>query len=267
MGRASSRAAGSLGVPSLRLARTLAPPGFTEGLQSTVVKFLDVECRLCPKAVANVRSHATFAAGYDSPHSVRYRRHSHCYGGRGRKGVRGDPSIVRDFFAHHEIEPNPENFRRFFDRYVFHLEHLLGQLDGRVLPGVHAWLSALAAWTPPPMLGLLTGNIGLGARIKLGHYGLWERFETGAFGDDHEDRNQLAHIARARARARLGDELGGDQILVIGDTPRDLECARAIGAKSLTVATGTYSLDELRALDPDWAVKTLAHISPEDVLS
>ena len=178
---------------------------------------------------------------------------------------RTDPSIVRDFFTHHDIEPNPENFRRFFDRYVFHLEHLLGQLDGRVLPGVHARLSALAARTPPPMLGLLNGNIGLGARIKLGHYGLWDRFETGAFGDDHEDRNQLAHIARARARTRLGDDLGGDEILVIGDTPRDLQCARAIGAKALTVATGGYALDELRALGPDWAVKTLAHISPEDV--
>jgi len=178
---------------------------------------------------------------------------------------RTDPSIVRDFFTHHEIEPNPENFRRFFDRYVFQLENLLGQLDGRVLPGVHTWLSALAALTTPPLLGLLTGNIGLGARIKLGHFGLWERFETGAFGDDHEDRNQLARIAHARARIRLGDDLQGDEILIIGDTPRDIECARAINAKALAVATGTYALNELRAERPDWAVKTLEQISPEDV--
>jgi phosphoglycolate phosphatase len=178
---------------------------------------------------------------------------------------RTDPSIVRDFFSRHDIEPSPQNFRRFFDRYVFHLEHLLGQLDGRVLPGVHTWLSALAARTPPPLLGLLTGNIGLGARIKLGHYGLWGRFETGAFGDDHEDRNQLARIARDRARVRLGDDLRGDEILVIGDTPRDLECARAIDGKALMVATGSYSFDELRAQRPNWAVKTLEQISPADV--
>ena len=178
---------------------------------------------------------------------------------------RTDPSIVRDFFTHHEIEPSPENFRRFFDRYVFQLEYMLGQLDGRVLPAVHTWLGALAARTPPPLLGLLTGNIGLGARIKLGHFGLWDRFETGAFGDDHEDRNQLARIAHARARIRLGDDLRGDEILVIGDTPRDIECARAINAKALAVATGTYALNELRAQSPDWAAKTLEQISPQDV--
>ena len=178
---------------------------------------------------------------------------------------RTDPSIVRDFFTHHEIAPSPENFRRFFDRYVFHLEHLMGRLDGRVLPGVHSWLDALGARTSRPLLGLLTGNISLGARIKLGHFGLWERFETGAFGDDHEDRNELARLAHARARLRLGDDLRGDEILVIGDTPRDVECARAIGAKVLTVATGSYTLDELRAQRPEWAVKTLEQISPADV--
>jgi len=178
---------------------------------------------------------------------------------------RTDPSIVRDFFTHHEIEPSPENFRRFFDRYVFVLEHMLGQLNGRVLPGVHAWLSALGAGTPMPLLGLLTGNINLGARIKLSHFGLWDHFETGAFGDDHEDRNQLAHIAHARARLRLGEDLRGDEILVIGDTPRDIECARAIGAKVLAVATGGYTLDELRSQRPEWAVKALEQISPADV--
>jgi phosphoglycolate phosphatase-like HAD superfamily hydrolase len=178
---------------------------------------------------------------------------------------RTDPSIVRDFFAHHEIAPSPENFQRFFDRYVFHLEHVLGKLNGRVLPGVLTWLAGLGARTSPPLLGLLTGNISLGARIKLGHFGLWDRFETGAFGDDHEDRNEIARIARVRARLRLGDELRDDEILVIGDTPRDIECARAIGAKVLAVATGSYTADELRAHRPEWAVRTLEQISPADV--
>src|SRR5262245_60934352 len=108
---------------------------------------------------------------------------------------RTDPSIVRDFFEQHQIEATVENFRRFFDRYVFWLDHLLGQLTGRVLPGVHEMMAELKSLAQPPLLGLLTGNVRLGAQIKLRHYQLWDHFQTGAFGDDHEDRNKLADIA------------------------------------------------------------------------
>ncbi|MEY2408638.1 MAG: phosphoglycolate phosphatase, partial [Verrucomicrobiota bacterium] len=82
---------------------------------------------------------------------------------------RTDPSIVREFFVQQGIETSADNFRRFFDRYVFHLDHLLGQLHGRVLPGVAQWMTALRGLSQPPVMGLLTGNILLGARIKLGH--------------------------------------------------------------------------------------------------
>src|SRR6188474_2426582 len=151
---------------------------------------------------------------------------------------RTDPSIVRDFFEHHEIKPSPENFQRFFDRYVFWLDHMLGQLAGRVLPGVDGMIAQMKALPQPPLLALLTGNIRLGAQIKLSHYRLWPHFEMGAYGDDHEDRNQLAVIARQRGSERLGSKLRGDQILVIGDTPRDIACGRTIDAKVLAVATG-----------------------------
>src|SRR5215510_12008158 len=100
---------------------------------------------------------------------------------------RTDPSIVRDFFSEHSIPATTQNFRRFFDAYVFLLDDFLRRLDGRVLPGVGCLLHRLRTSSHPPAIGLLTGNIRLGAQIKLSHYRLWEEFEFGGFGDDHED--------------------------------------------------------------------------------
>lgn len=117
----------------------------------------------------------------------------------------------------------------------------------------------------PPRLGLLTGNIRLGAEIKLRHYGLWEPFETGAFGDDHHNRNDLARIARQRGHRHLREELRDDEILVIGDTPLDIECGRAINARVLAVATGGAPLAELAAHRPDWVVSDLTAISAATV--
>jgi phosphoglycolate phosphatase len=140
---------------------------------------------------------------------------------------------------------------------VFLLDDLLRRLDGKVLPGATEMIAAFAALPHRPTIGLLTGNIRLGAQIKLSHYGLWPHFRTGGFGDDHEDRNQIAAIARDRAQRFWPHGLRGEEILVIGDTPRDIECARAIGARVLAVATGKFSVEELRRDQPDWAVHTL----------
>jgi phosphoglycolate phosphatase-like HAD superfamily hydrolase len=126
-------------------------------------------------------------------------------------------------------------------------------------------LSELSALRQPPVVGLLTGNIRLGAQIKLGHYQLWHLFRMGAFGDDHEDRNQIAAIARERGSLILQEKLSGEQILVIGDTPRDIECAKAIGARSLAVATGKFTAEQLRKDSPTWAVECLAHVSVKEV--
>jgi phosphoglycolate phosphatase-like HAD superfamily hydrolase len=173
---------------------------------------------------------------------------------------RTDPAIVRDFFTQHRIAASPENFQRFFERYVFWLDHLLTQLGGRVLPGVREAIGALRAMPRPPRLGLLTGNIRLGAEIKLRHFGLWNSFELGGFGDDHEDRSQIARIARERGVRLLGRELPGEEILVVGDTPLDIACARAIEARTLAVSTGIFSLDQLRAHQPTWAVESLEQV-------
>ncbi len=178
---------------------------------------------------------------------------------------RTDPSIVRDFFTQQGIEASAANFQRFFDRYVFHLDHMLGQLQGRVLPGVSNWIRELQNLRQPPLMGLLTGNIILGAQIKLSHFQLWNPFVMGAFGSDHEDRNELARVAHARGNRRLGKQLVGEEILVIGDTPRDIECGRAIGAKVLAVATGGFNLEQLRQDRPAWAVETLEQISVREV--
>jgi phosphoglycolate phosphatase-like HAD superfamily hydrolase len=117
----------------------------------------------------------------------------------------------------------------------------------------------------PPVIGLLTGNIRLGAQIKLTHYDLWNHFVTGGFADDHENRNQIAAIARDRGNALLKRELRGEEILVIGDTPLDIACARAINAKILAVATGSYPLDNLHQATPDWAVANLMQVCVEEV--
>jgi len=178
---------------------------------------------------------------------------------------RTDPSIVREFFLQHCIEATSENFGRFFHQYLLHLDQFLRQLEGSVLPGVHEMIRELNALTQPPLAGLLTGNIRPGAQLKLGRYQLWPSFRMGAFGDDHEDRNQIAAIARERASRLLGQTLEGEQILVIGDTPRDIECARAIGARSLAVATGRYTVEQLQDESPTWAVATLADITVKQI--
>ena len=174
---------------------------------------------------------------------------------------RTDVGLVREFFLANNIKPSAENFARFFERYVFWLDHILADSKTEACPGIWELIRELQALPNPPTLGLLTGNIRLGAQIKLTHYGLWEHFRTGGFADDHEDRNQIAKVARERGAKFLRRKLSGDEILVIGDTPRDVECGRAIGAKTLAVATGMYPIEKLRAEKADWTVDTLEQIS------
>jgi phosphoglycolate phosphatase len=179
---------------------------------------------------------------------------------------RTDTSLAREFFALHHIEPSPENFRHFFDSYVFWLDHLLPQYHGRVCPGVEQFIGELRQLRPSPLLGLLTGNIRLGAELKLRHYRLWEHFRTGAFGDDHEKRDHIAAIAKQRAARLLGkNDLRGDQVLVVGDTPFDVQCGRAIGAKVLTVTTGGATREQLASHQPDWLVNDLREIKAAEI--
>src|SRR5438477_7461273 len=132
---------------------------------------------------------------------------------------RTDVSLVREFFGFHGLAATPENFERFFERYVFWLDHILRDSHTRMCPGVPEFIQQLRELPDPPLLGLLTGNIRLGAEIKLRHFDLWTTFETGAFADDHEERDHIAAIARQRGTRILKQQLGDDQVVVIGDTP------------------------------------------------
>ncbi len=172
-------------------------------------------------------------------------------------GGRTDISLVREFFGLHGIEPSAANFERFFSRYAFWLDHLIKDSAGAACHGVLEFLAELQALPNPPLLGLLTGNIRLGAEIKLRHFDLWDTFVTGGFADDHEDRNQIAAAAYGRADRLLGNTLRPDEVVVVGDTPRDIECGRSIGARVLAVATGGATLEELCKHNPDWAVPDL----------
>ena len=179
---------------------------------------------------------------------------------------RTDVSLVREFFGVHRVAATPENFTRFFERYVFWLDHILADSKTATCVGVREFLAGLQALSQPPLLGLLTGNIRLGAEIKLRHFGLWDTFKTGGFADDHEERDQIAAIARERGSKVLGNSLRDSEVVVVGDTPLDIRCGRAIRAKVLAVATGGATLEELKAHQPEWAVPDLRAVSPQQVI-
>jgi phosphoglycolate phosphatase-like HAD superfamily hydrolase len=149
---------------------------------------------------------------------------------------------------------------RLLGEYVSNLNRELAAptRNVHIFPGILDLFDALEK-EPLVTLGLLTGNIEDGARAKLGAAGIdISRFKVNAFGSDHEDRPELPEIARARANAFLGREVAGDRVIVIGDTPADIRCGEAIGAKAIGVATGRYSTDELAAYGAYAVFQTLA---------
>ena len=162
-----------------------------------------------------------------------------------------DPQIVRELmrFAGHHDEHIDSRMDALLERYVDYLnDELRAAPEGvRVMPGVYDLLDALDAHTDV-VLGLLTGNLVDGARAKLAAGGIDpERFQVGAYGSDHETRAELPAVAQRRARAQLGLDVRGGDIVVIGDTPSDMTCGRSVGARAIGVATGHYSVDDLRA--------------------
>lgn len=138
-----------------------------------------------------------------------------------------------------------------FAAYLAELEAMLG--DGRrvtILPGVSEVVRALAA-RDDALVGLLTGNIEAGARVKLRPTGLWDLFRVGAFGSDHVDRRRLPAVACERAHRLTGRRFAFEDVTIIGDTPLDVDCARACGAVAVAVATGFHPAQDLRACAPD----------------
>jgi phosphoglycolate phosphatase-like HAD superfamily hydrolase len=173
---------------------------------------------------------------------------------------RTDSGIARQMLAAHGLSETPENLTAFFDGYLHFLKEELAASPGRLLPGILPLLEALKPRSDV-VLGLLTGNLARGAEIKLTHYGVWHYFEFGAYADDHHDRNQLGHFARRRAREKHGIEFPPERIFVLGDTPHDITCARAIDAKAVAIATGKFTVAELGALGPDFLFADLGDVS------
>ena len=171
---------------------------------------------------------------------------------------RTDPLIIADACRLHGVDGmlrTAELQERYF---VYLAEELPRDLPGkRLLPGVVELLEALRA-DRTVILGLLTGNLARSARLKLDHFGLWRYFQAGAFGDDAPTRNDLVPVAVGRIAALGLPTPPPSRTVVVGDTPHDVACAQAAGARSLAVATGPVECDELRAAGADAVVQDLS---------
>ncbi|MEI8235002.1 MAG: HAD family hydrolase [Verrucomicrobiota bacterium] len=173
---------------------------------------------------------------------------------------RTDHLITRNVFQKFGVEWTPERAAAFLDLYLAHLTVELPRKHGRLLPGIVELLEALKG-RPQVAVALLTGNLERGAQIKLTHYGLWSYFEFGAYADDATDRNRLGPFAQARARKRHGVDFPPERTFVLGDTPHDITCGRVIGARTVAIATGGHTREQLAAHRPDFLFDNLADVS------
>jgi phosphoglycolate phosphatase len=174
---------------------------------------------------------------------------------------RTDRAIVTEAFTRAGVEPTEDRIDTLRSAYLAELPAAMavsGQHGFGVLPGVHDAIDAIER-DPRFTLALLTGNFAGGAEIKLGHFDLWRRFAFGAFGDDHTDRRDLVPLATARAAAR--GPVPTD-VIVIGDTPLDVDCAHAHGALAVAVTTGPYGRAVLDEAGADVVVATLDALAP-----
>lgn len=188
-------------------------------------------------------------------------------------GSSGNPSYRYDGKTDKQIVRDVMRLEGHSDEHIdSRMEKLLGlYLDGlrvgavsgkfKVRPnaGVPELLDALDA-RDDVVLGLLTGNVEQGARVKLTAAGIDpDRFRVNAFGSDHEHRPQLPAIAQRRASEALGLDISGERLVVIGDTPADIECGRSLGARAIGVASGHYTVEQLEEHNPYAAFPSLAN--------
>jgi phosphoglycolate phosphatase-like HAD superfamily hydrolase len=180
---------------------------------------------------------------------------------------RTDLAIIHDLLRLAGLEDSPGNVERLRAAYLRQLPaHMRAHTTdvpagsayhARVLPGIAGLLEALAG-RGDVHVGLLTGNMRAGARIKLGHFGLFDHFAFGGFGDLHHDRNDVARAALGDAARHLNGAVDPRRVWVVGDTPLDVRCARAVGARVLAVVTGWHSRDQLAACAPDLLLDDLS---------
>ncbi len=170
---------------------------------------------------------------------------------------RTDRAIAGEIFAGLDVQDSAENWRTLAEAYQGRLQQCLHDLPGRVLQGVDEWLRRLSR-RDDVALGLITGNGKIAAETKLAHFGLFDYFAFGGYGDHHHFRADVARQALAEARTAMADapwELS--RSWVIGDTPEDIRCARAIGVRVAAVCTGGYTAAELAHENPDLLLQDL----------
>jgi phosphoglycolate phosphatase-like HAD superfamily hydrolase len=175
-----------------------------------------------------------------------------------------DPLIFAEAAANNGLAPNDEHHRTFRDAY---LRQLRVSLDAnrdkvRCMPGIAQTL-ALLRQREDVVLGLVTGNYSDAVPIKLAAIAVdpqW--FTITAFGDEAATRPAMVELALRRYADMFGEVIDPHRAIIIGDTPRDIDCAHAHGCRCLAVATGRFSLDELRRAGADVAVSDLADPSP-----
>lgn len=180
-------------------------------------------------------------------------------------GGRTDTFLVSYALTAAGLPDTVANHTKFREAYIPLLsEEIEHQGTGHkgLMPGARELIEALGD-RDHLHLALLTGNYREAAEVKLTYFELWDYFEWGAFSDDSADRNALVPIARTRAEIYDVPREAIERVIVIGDTPHDIECARVAGARSIAVATGGHSVEELRAAGAD---VVLADLSDTDAV-
>ncbi|HLM68762.1 MAG TPA: HAD family hydrolase [Longimicrobium sp.] len=176
---------------------------------------------------------------------------------------RTDPQIVRELMtavgmAVDDIQPRLEPL---WEVYLRNLRAEVARSRIESLPGVPALLDRVEAGGEPVLLGLLTGNVAEGARMKVDAAGLaFDRFRVGAYGSDHWERRELPAVATGRARELTGVDYEGKEIVIIGDTPFDIACGEHLGVRTIAVATGSHPAEELAACNPDYLFGDLSDV-------
>jgi phosphoglycolate phosphatase-like HAD superfamily hydrolase len=163
-----------------------------------------------------------------------------------------DPQIARELLTDAGLEDAAVDagLAELWDRYIGEFEAHIGENPMTLLPGVAGLIEALDA-EPGVALGLVTGNIIRGARVKLGSVGLDGCFTVGGYGSDHEIRERLPAIALERAFEAWGVRFPAESAVIVGDTPRDVECGKHQGTRTVAVATGRIPREWLETTGAD----------------
>jgi len=168
-----------------------------------------------------------------------------------------DLLIVKEGLAKHGLPSDNGIVPKLLNAYLDHLDREMKNNARHLKPGISEALDSLKIM-PEYTIGLLTGNLEAGARIKLEAFGIYDYFLCGAFGSDNEDRNLLLPVAIERFREKKQREIDFRNCIIVGDTPRDVACAKPYGAACVAVATGPYSADLLKQTDADVVMDDLS---------